>query len=55
MNIDNGHWVALKYKDEAIWLLNSTSLPTILTWDAHEAYIRDNAHSYPIRALPPHI
>jgi hypothetical protein len=49
VNIDNLHWVALRYVDEQVWLLDSqNSRPVPYTWQNYLCFIRVHPDAYRI-------
>ena len=49
-NIKNRHWVALKYIDGQMWLLDSTEHPRVLPAPAFREFVNENPHTYVIRS-----
>ena len=51
MNMDNVHWVALRYVDRNYWLLDSRYQPRLLSESQYLALIAGFEHTYAIRDL----
>ena len=53
VNIDNIHWVALRWCRERVWLLDSQEFaPQPLSWEAYLSFINQNRDAYRIEAAP---
>ena len=46
VNLNQTHWVAFKYVDNTIWLLNSETAPTPYTFPQYLAYIKRYRHAF---------
>lgn len=51
VNQGNAHWVALKYVDHCVWLLDSLDGPQLLSNDEYLAFVLLYASAFPVRAL----
>ena len=48
-NKNNQHWIAFKYVDGAVWLLDSVSRPQRLSHESYVRFVNDFPYTYPIR------
>ena len=49
VNVRNRHWVALRFIDEQVWLLDSqNAAPVPLSWAMYESFIRQHRAAYRI-------
>ena len=48
VNVNNAHWVALRYIGGHVWLLDSQQEPLQVTWEQYESFIGDYPHAYRI-------
>ena len=45
---DERHWVALRYVDDNVWKLNSTTKPVAVSWQAYLAFVAASPGCFPI-------
>ena len=49
VNLNNQHWVAIKFRDGALWLLDSGNQGAVYySYPMYLAYVQEHRHSYPI-------
>jgi hypothetical protein len=54
VNIENRHWVALRWEQGVVWLLDSMEeRPRALTWTAYQHFVRLHRGAFRIDLAPP--
>ena len=48
VNVDNKHWVALRWVQGSVWLLDSMDEPRQLTWNGYVYFVRLNRNAFRI-------
>jgi hypothetical protein len=48
VNVDNRHWVALRWVQGSVWLLDSMDEPRQLTWNGYVYFVRLNRNAFRI-------